>query len=82
MSGIVLAGGSTGSGLINLGTQETYQSPAYVNFVSIYESTVALHEGTLVRIRVQVEESFSHKINGKDYVIIDTVYRQCMNCIK
>ncbi|WP_319408816.1 hypothetical protein [uncultured Desulfosarcina sp.] len=80
LSGVVLVGSSSGSGLINLGTQETYRSSTYVNFVSIYESTIALHDGTLALIRVEVEESSCNKIGDTNYVIIETVFRQCLSC--
>ena len=82
ISGTVLSDVGIDSGLINLGTQDTYRSSSYVNFVSIYESKVALRKGTRVKIRVKVEKTSNNKINGTDHVIIDTVFLQCQSCKK
>ena len=82
LSGVVLDGGSSGPGLINLATQETYRSLSHDNFVSIYESTVVLPKGTRARIRIKVEESSGHHLGGKNFVIINTAFRECLSCKK
>ncbi|BBO74352.1 hypothetical protein DSCW_17690 [Desulfosarcina widdelii] len=82
LTGIVLAGGGTDSGLINLGTKKIYNSGSYDNFASIYETEMLLREGSKAKILVHIESSELHRINSKDFVIIETLYKKCIKCTK
>jgi hypothetical protein len=80
LSGYVLDGNSSGSGLINLGTLETYQSSSYENFISIYESPISLPEGMPAVFRVKIRSSSAMSIGGTSLVIIETVFSECLSC--
>ena len=76
ISGIALSStqfnntGSTGGGVLHVGTKATYQSGVYTNFVSIYGVTSAIAEGDNVLIWVSVEESSATKIGSETYISI------------
>ena len=80
LSAVVLDGGSSGSGLLNLGTRETYRSGSFDNYVSVRASSRVLKKGTSARIRVKVKESSAYRIGGETFVIIETVFLECLEC--
>ncbi len=78
LSGVVLS--MSESGLLNLGTSETYLSGSYTNFASVYETDVAIPKGRSVKILINVEESSSMKLGAEDFVTISAKFRTCLVC--
>ena len=80
ISGVALNQTTTGDRLVNVGTRATYQSGAYLNFVSVYDTSVTIKEGANVKIRVFVEISRASTIGGNPTVMIETAFRRCLSC--
>ena len=80
ISGVALNQTTSADRLVNVGTRATYQSGAYLNFVSVYDTSVTINEGSNVQIRVLVETSMASTIGGKPTVIIETAFRECLSC--
>ena len=80
ISGVALNQTTSADRLVNVGTRATYQSGAYLNFVSVYDTSVTIKEGDNVRIRVLVETSMASTIGGKPTVLIETAFRECISC--
>ncbi len=73
ISGVAL--NATLSGLVNMGTHETYRSGVFENFVSVYDVTRQVRAGAVVRFKVRVESSRAVKMpNASTLVSIDTAY--------
>jgi hypothetical protein len=69
ISGIAL--GDANGGLLNIGTRKTFESHVFENFVSVYEVSRYVTEGTPVTLRVRVERSFAVTMEGKRFVTIE-----------
>ncbi len=80
ISGVALNQTTSADRLVNVGTRATYQSGAYLNFVSVYDTNVIIKEGAVVRVRVVVEMSRAVTSGGKSFVMIDTAFRECLSC--
>ncbi len=80
ISGVALNETTSADRLVNVGTRATYQSGAYLNFVSVYDTNVTINEGSNVQIRVLVETSIANTVGGKPTVIIETAFRECLSC--
>ncbi len=80
ISGVALNQTTSGDRLVNVGTRKTYQSGAYLNFVSVYDTNVIIKEGAVVRVRILVEMSRAVTSGGKSFVMIDTAFRECLSC--
>ena len=80
VKGIALNETTSGDQLVNLGTMETFRSSAYENFVSVYDVGVVIRKGAKVRIRIYVDESSAAVLGGKNFVVIETTYRDCVSC--
>jgi len=80
VTGIALNQTTSGDRLVNIGTNETYKSRAYLNFVSVYDTSVTIKEGKYVSVRVQVETSMATKLGGKSTVLIESAFLECLSC--
>ena len=81
VSGVALNQTTSGEGrVVNVGTRETYKSGSYLNFVSVYDTSVTIKEGAVVRLLVAVEMSRAANLGGESYVMIDTAFRECLSC--
>jgi len=78
--GVALNKTTSGDRLVNIGTRESYQSGVYLNFVSVYDTSVTIREGAVVRIRVVVEMSRAATVGGTPTVLIETAFRECLSC--
>lgn len=78
--GIALNETTSGGRLVNLGTMETFRSSAHENYVSIYDVGVVIKKGMNVRVLVHVEDSSAYVLGGKNIVLIETAYRNCVAC--
>lgn len=73
VSGVAL--NDTEGGLVNVGTQETYRSGVYENFISVYDVPMQVKAGTSVRVRVIVESSSATEFpNGKTFVVLESAF--------
>lgn len=80
VSGVALSKTSAGSGLVNLGSQATYRSGVYENFVSVYDVPVNISQGSSVELLVTVEESSAVKLGERIFVTIETSFLRCIKC--
>ncbi len=80
VSGIALTQTSSGNDLLNIGTNATYKSGAYLNFISVYDTSVAIKEGKYVSVRIQIETSMATKLGGKSVVLIESAFLECLSC--
>lgn len=80
VSGVALNKTTSGDRLVNIGTMETFRSSAYENFISVYDVGVVIRKGATVRIRIYVDESSAAILGGKNFVVIETTYRDCVSC--
>lgn len=80
VSGVALNQTTSGDRLVNIGTNETYKSRAYLNFVSVYDTSVTIKEGKYVSVHVQVETSMATKLGGKSTVLIESAFLECLSC--
>lgn len=80
ISGVALNQTSSGDGLVNIGTNETYKSGAFLNFVSVYDTSVTIKEGKYVSVRVMIESSMATKMGGKSVVLIESAFVECIAC--
>ena len=80
VSGIALTQTSSGNDLLNIGTNATYKSGAYLNFISVYDTSVAIKEGKYVSVRIQIESSMATKMGGKSVVLIESAFLECLSC--
>ena len=80
ISGVALNETTSWDRLVNVGTRATYQSGAYSNFVSVYDTSVKIEQGANVKIQVLVETSMATTMGGKSFVTIETAFRECVSC--
>ena len=80
VGGIALTRTSSGNDLLNIGTSATYKSGAYLNFISVYDTSVAVKEGKYVLVRIQIETSMATKLGGKSVVLIESAFLECLSC--
>jgi len=78
--GVALNQTTSGDRLVNVGTRATYQSGAYSNLISVYDTSVKIEQGTNVKILVLVETSMAATLGGKSFVTIETAFRECVSC--
>ena len=76
--GVVLD--QTDSGLVSLGTRATYQSAGYLNFISVYETSMTLRKGSDVTLRIMVEMSRGSKVGDQSVVMFDSAFVKCLSC--
>jgi len=80
ITGIALSSATSGDGLVNIGTVETYESDSYLSFVSVYGSNFSVEKGRRVTLNVKVERAFASELNGRWIVGIETVLLECLSC--
>ena len=80
VSGVALNQTTSGDRLVNIGTDETFRSGAYLNFLSVYDTSVTIKEGKYVSVRVQVESSMAANLGGKATVLIESAFLECLSC--
>ena len=80
LSGIALTNVSGGDKLVNIGTQATYNSGAYENFVSVYDVTSNVRKGSQITVRVKVDSAEGYELGGKNIVLIETNFLSCVSC--
>ena len=80
VSGIALTQTSSGNDLLNIGTSATYKSGAYLNFISVYDTSAVIKEGKYVSVRIQIETSMATKMGGKSVVLIESAFLECLSC--
>ena len=80
VTGVSLNRTTTGMGLLNVGTPETYRSQYFENYVSVYDTPIILPEGKRVAIRISIESSIAAKIGGKSIVTIEAAFLECIKC--
>ena len=80
ITGVVLDGNESGSGLINLGTRETFNSGNHENFISVYSSKARINRGRDVYIKAEVITSDSVAIGTSNFVTIESNFMQCLSC--
>ncbi len=80
LSGVALNQTTSRDRLVAVGTRATYQSGAYSNLISVYDTSVKIEKGTNVKILVLVEISMAATLGGKSFVTIETAFRECISC--
>jgi hypothetical protein len=80
LKGVALNQTTTGDHLVNIGTRETYQSGAHLNFVSVYDTSVTIKKGTYATVKVLVETSSAYNLGGQWTIVIETAYLECIAC--
>lgn len=80
LKGVALNQTTTGDRLVNIGTNETYKLRAYLNFVSVYDTSAMIKEGKHVIVRVLIETSMATKLGGKSTVMIESAFMECVAC--
>lgn len=80
VTGIALNQTTSQDHLVNIGTKETYQSGAYLNFVSVYDTSVTIEKGSHVTLRVSVETASAHNLGDQWAVLIETAFLECLSC--
>lgn len=71
ISGVAL--NNTESGLVNIGSADTYRSGVYTNYISVYEVDRLVTKGSRIRFRVLIEDQRAVKLqNGSTMVLIDS----------
>ena len=80
VSGVALNKTSSADRLVNIGTNETYKSGAYLNFVSVYDVSVTINEGKYVSVRILIESSMATKMGKESVVLIESAFVECVSC--
>lgn len=80
ITGVALNQSTPQDDLVTLATPDTYRSNVYDNFVSVYDTSVIIEKGAVVRVRVHVEQSFFVAVGAKRFVAIQTEFRECLSC--
>ena len=80
VSGVALNQTTSRDRVVGIGTSETYNSSGYLNFVSVYDTTVMIKEGKNVSVRVLIETSMATKLGGKSVVMIESAFVECVAC--
>lgn len=78
--GIALGEVSDGDRLVNIGTQATYNSGAYENFVSVYDVATDVREGNQITMRIKIDSTAGYELGGKNFVLIEATYKACTSC--
>ena len=82
LSGVALSASGPNEKLINLGSQQTYESGRKDNYVAVYDVGVNIAKGTAVTLKIHIEVSYAAKLGEETFVMIESTFLECVSCKK